>query len=131
MLSPIRNLVHASVFAAAAAFAATTASAATQLNVPFSFTVAGKTCPAGTYTVERGAFADAVILSSNDVARSFVWVTSPGNPRPDDQRVVLTFDRNGDTHALQSVQFGSKITSRLDNPGKKHEYLPTTIISGE
>jgi hypothetical protein len=131
MRSPIRTLIKASVFMAAVAVAVTTASAATQLTVPFSFTVAGKTCPAGTYTVQRGASAESVVLSSNDAARSFVWVTAPGSPAPTDQRVILTFDTLGDAHALQSVQFGNKITSRLDKPDKKHEYHPTRIMSGE
>jgi type 1 fimbria pilin len=131
MRSPIRNLILAPALMAAAALAVTTASAATQLNVPFSFTVAGKTCPAGTYTVERGVNVNSVILSSNDAARSFVWVTAPGEPLPTDQRVILTFDRSGDTHALQSVQFGNRITARLDKAGKKHEYEPTRVMTGE
>ena len=52
MKNMIRNLMLASAVVATAAFA-TTSAMATTLNVPFSFTVNGKQCPAGTYTVEH------------------------------------------------------------------------------
>jgi hypothetical protein len=103
--------------------------AATPVNVPFNFTVAGKTCPAGKYEVLKGPVANSVRLASVDSARNFVWVIAPGDPSPTDQRVILTFDRSGDAATLRTVQLGSLITSRLDKPAK--EYTPTRIVAGE
>lgn len=129
MRSPIRKLFLASALCAAAAVATSTAFAETQLNIPFSFTASGKVCPAGVYKIEEGPAFGTVKLISRDSARSFVWVVAPGAPKPDDQRVVLTFDNYGGDHLLQSVQYGSKITSRLDKPAK--EYVPSRIVAGE
>jgi hypothetical protein len=129
MRSPLRKLFLAPAILAAAALATSTAMAETQLNVPFSFTAAGKVCPAGVYHVDRGPAANTVKLVSDDSSRSFVWVVSPGSPQPTDQRVVLTFDNFGGAHTLQSVQYRNKITSRLDKPAK--EYVPSRIVAGQ
>jgi hypothetical protein len=129
MRSPLRKFFLAPALVAAAAVATSTAMAATAVSVPFNFTVAGKSCPAGKYEIQKGPVANSVRLASADSARSFVWVISPGDPSPTDQRVILTFDRNGDAAALRTVQFGHLITSRLDKPAK--EYTPTRIVAGE
>jgi len=129
MRSPFRKLFLAPAILAAAAVATSTAMAETQLNVPFSFTAGGKMCPAGVYKVEEGPAFDTVKLVSRDTANSFVWVVSPGAPKPNDQRIVLTFDNFGGNHLLQSVQYRNKITSRLDKPAK--EYVPSRIVSGQ
>jgi hypothetical protein len=129
MRSAFRKLFLAPAILAAAAVATSPLMAETQLNVPFSFTAAGKVCPAGVYHVDQGPVADTVRLVSDDASRSFVWVVTPGSPQPTDQRIVLTFDNFGGTHALQSLQFRNKITSRLDKPAK--EYVPSRIVAGQ
>ena len=129
MRSPLRKFFLTPALVAAAAVATSTAMAATPVSVPFNFTVGGKVCPAGQYEVVKGPVTNSVRLASVDSTRSFVWVTSPGDPSPTDLRVVLTFDRNGDAAMLRTVQFGNRITSRLDKPAK--EYTPTRIVSGE
>jgi hypothetical protein len=129
MRSPLRKLFLAPVILAAAAVASSTAMAETQLNVPFSFTAAGKVCPAGIYHVDKGPALNTVRLVSDDASRSFVWVISPGAPSPTDQRIVLTFDNFGGAHLLHSVQYRDKITSRLDKPAK--EYVPSRIVAGQ
>src|SRR5215469_10631129 len=74
-----------------AALATTTAMAQTTIvKVPFSFTAAGKTCPAGEYTVQRDA--DFVILSHKGYSESFSWVVGPGAPDPTDTKVAFKFD---------------------------------------
>jgi hypothetical protein len=129
MRSPLRKLFLAPAILAAAAVATSTALAETQVSVPFSFTAAGKVCPAGLYHVDKGPVSNTVRLASDDSSRSFVWILAPGKPGPDDQRIVLTFDNLGTTHALASVQFRGKITSRLDKPAK--EYVPSRIVAGQ
>jgi hypothetical protein len=129
MRSPLRRLFLASAVFAAAAVASSTAMAESRLNVPFTFTAAGKVCPAGVYHVDKGPMLNTVRLVSDDASRSFVWIVTPGEPSPSDSRIVLTFDNLNGAHMLQSVQYRDKITSRLDKPRK--EYVPSRIVSGE
>ena len=131
MRPSLRTLFLAPAILAAAALASTPAFADTLLNVPFSFTVAGRTLPAGVYDVHNGPLTNTVALTSHETSRTLVFVIAPGSPAPNDHRVILTFDGNGDGHALNSIQWGNKITSRLDKPSRKHEYVPTRIMSGE
>ena len=115
MQSIIRKVILTSAFGIAATLAANVALAATTVNVPFSFTVSGKTLPAGDYHVNHDSTGSFVTLESLDSSQSFTWLLSPGQPGPHDEKVALKFDDRGDTHVLQSIQFGSMITQRLDN----------------
>jgi hypothetical protein len=129
MRSPFRKLFLVPALLAAAAVAGSSAMAETELNVPFSFTAAGKVCPAGVYKIDKGPMANTVRLFNQDSSRSFVWIVSPGSPSPTDRHIVLTFDNLNGTHALQSVQYYNRITSRLDKPAK--EYVPSRIVAGQ
>jgi hypothetical protein len=113
MRSTLRNFVLAPVVMAAAALAANTAMAET-VKVPFNFTFEGKDFPAGYYSVKREMSQNMVTLRSSATSQSFTWVIAPGDPAPTDTAVVLRFDRLGQDHMLQSVQFGPLVTSRLD-----------------
>jgi hypothetical protein len=126
------KLVMASAVMMAGALAAAPAMAEVMVNVPFSFTVNGKVCPAGRYAVEHNATSSLVSLRAvSSWSRSFTWVAGPGEPSPYDARVILRFDENGADHALQSVQFGSMITNRLDRKPRPSEYVPTRVIQGQ
>jgi type 1 fimbria pilin len=125
----LRNLVLAS--ASIAAFTATAAMAETTLKVPFNFTVAGKNCPAGVYTVERNSVGTQVTLKSMSAPKSFTWAVGPGDPAPTETGVVLKFDARGQDHALQSIQYGSKVTSNLDNNNRSERRQPLRIALGE
>ncbi|HEX4005070.1 MAG TPA: hypothetical protein VHX60_02730 [Acidobacteriaceae bacterium] len=129
MRSLLRNFFFAPAVVAAAALATSSAMAATSVNIPFNFTVAGKTLPAGQYQVEPGPMGNTVRLTSNDSAHNFVWAVTPGSPEPTDQRTILTFDTFDQGHALRTVQIGSRITSRLDRA--RREYTPTRVMAGE
>lgn len=130
MTSSLRKFFLASAVVTTSALTANTAMAAT-LRVPFSFTVGNKSCPASRYTVTRQADGGIVTLIDATGSCSFGWVVSPGDPAPNDSRVVLRFDEVGQSHALQSVQYGAAITSRLDKKFKTNEYTPTRIIMGQ
>jgi hypothetical protein len=127
MRSILCNLVLAPAVMATAALATTSAMAATTLNVPFSFTVDGKKCPAGVYAVERDGIRHMVTLQGKGQQQSFMWLVGPGDSAPADAYVVLRFDELGQTHVLRSVQYGSKITSRLDAKTGPRERTATQV----
>lgn len=99
------------------------------VHVPFNFVVAGKTLPAGDYTVRRGDRAESVTLAGHNNA--MIWGAGPGSPNPSDHRVVLTFDRIGASHMLRTVQFGSVITSRIDSRYAHSLAAEEQIAAGE
>jgi hypothetical protein len=129
MRSLLRNFLLAPAMVAAAALATSSAMAENSVNIPFNFTVAGKTLPAGKYQVVAGPLANTIRLTSDDSAHNFVWAVAPGDPDPADQRTILTFDNFDQGHALRTVQVGNRITSRLDKPAR--EYTPTRVMAGE
>jgi hypothetical protein len=131
MRSTLSSLILASAILAAVAFTPNSANAQsnTIVKVPFAFTVAGKNCPAGTYTVERGAMANTVKLTSMDAKRSFAWIAGPAEPAKDGSSVVLKFDAVGQAHVLRSVQAGALLTSRLDKNLIIPEQQPTEIVA--
>jgi len=94
---------------------ATAAMADTTLKVPFKFTVAGKTLPAGNYSVRHDSTGSFVTLASRDHRGwSHTWIVGPGTPSENSRRIVLKFDGEGDSRSLRSIQFGSMITPQLD-----------------
>ena len=113
MRSILRKVIVASVFGAAVALVGNSAMAATRVNVPFSFSVAGKTLPAGGYHLVHDPSSAFVTLRSLDSNASYTWLLNPG-PSEYDKKIALKFeDRNG-KHVLESVQYGSMVTPRLD-----------------
>ena len=113
MRSILRKVILASAFGAAVALAGNSAMAATRVNVPFSFNVAGQTLPAGAYNLVHEPTSAFVTLASLDSNSSYTWLLTPG-PSEDSKKIALKFDDRNGTHVLQSVQYGSKITPRLD-----------------
>jgi len=109
----LRKVILASAFGAAVALAGNCAMAATRVNVPFSFSVAGKTLPAGGYNLVHEANSGFVTLQSIESNDSYTWLLTPG-PAENDQKVALRFDDSEGKHVLESVQYGSKITPRID-----------------
>jgi hypothetical protein len=114
MISTLRSIVLAPAILAAAVLATNVAVAETTVKVPFSFSVAGKTMPAGFYTVQRDSTGSFVSLRGLDANHTFNWVLAPGEPAPTDSRIVLRFDTDGQSHELRSVQYAAGITSRID-----------------
>jgi hypothetical protein len=105
------------------------ASTSKTLTVPFNFTVDGKNLPAGDYLVSRDGGHDFVRLQSRDLSYSFVWVGSPTATRED--RVILKFEPQGDTHVLESVQSGPLVVSRLTRKSRKTEDVTPQDAPGQ
>ncbi len=124
----LSTLILVPAVMAAAALAINPAMAETaRVKVPFSFTVAGKTLPAGVYSVEWSTPGNFVSLQGKDASQTFTWVANPSATKGD--HVVLRFDEQGQTHALQSIQYRELETSRLDKT-KKNESISTGIGQG-
>jgi hypothetical protein len=45
--------------------------------------------------------------------------------------VILTFDPQGDTHALESIQYGRLVTSKLNRKTKKTEDVSPQLTPGQ
>lgn len=131
MKSRLRAFVLASAAIATAAMATLPAVAATSttLNVPFSFTVNGRSLPAGEYSVMRDDTGNFVRLTAKDASYSHMWVANPSAANTG--HVVLKFDAENPAHALQSVQYGALVTSRLDRKSRKHEDITPQIVAGQ
>ena len=123
MRSILGKLFLAPVVLAAAAFTATTAKADATVKVPFNFTVAGKNCPAGYYTVKHDFVHNMVTLQSKEAPRTFSWFLNPADDIRTESKVTLRFNELGEGHSLQSVQYGSRITSRLDKKDRHSEHM--------
>ncbi|HVU45402.1 MAG TPA: hypothetical protein VHD85_04700 [Terracidiphilus sp.] len=124
----LRSHVLAPVILMAAAFTAHSAMAETKLDVPFNFTVDGKPCPAGQYTVRVDERANAVHMTG--AARGFTWLLVPDNSLSNNNRVILKFDEVGSQHILRSVQYHNQTTTRLDKRSKVTDSVPAQSITG-
>ena len=104
----------------------------TSIKVPFSFEVAGKTFPAGDYSIRHDIGTYFVTLASKASPQNFSSVVGPGEPSLRDYKIALKFDLVGQTHLLQSIQCGTMITSKLDRKalGSERERGPVAHSGG-
>jgi hypothetical protein len=102
----------------------------TSVNVPFSFNAAGKTFPAGAYWVSRDDQAESVTLIAKGSPQSFTSLIGPGAANPSENKIALSFDQVGQTHFLQSIQFGTKTTGRLDKKALESERVSAVHSGG-
>jgi hypothetical protein len=91
------------------------------VKVPFSFNVAGETFPAGYYWIQRDDLRDFVTLAAKGSSQHFTCLIGPGTPSPSQYKVALNFDQVGQTHLLQSIQYGTLISRRLDKKALESE----------
>lgn len=120
----------AAIVITAGSLATHAAMAETTLKVPFSFTVAGQSMPAGTYSVSKDALHNVVTLKSMDESKTFTAVLVPGDPAPGDTHVALKFDQSGNGHTLKSIQYGARTTSSLERATSERGYDPTRLSQG-
>jgi len=113
-----------SVILATASLCATAAFAADRavVDIPFNFVSNGQTFPAGRYAATLDSNQNVLALSSmTDCKVSAHWIAGPAEFNPNNEKLTLKFDDLGDSHMLRSVQFGPRITSRLDAPSRHHD----------
>jgi hypothetical protein len=134
MRSILRALVLAPAMIAAAALATTSAMAESIVNVPFSFTVGGKHCPAGQYMIQRDPIHNFVTLRGKYAPVGFNWILGPGDGVARDSNIRLSFAVQDQSYALDSVQFGSQTTTQTTrhlNKGPHSEHKQIVTIPGE
>jgi hypothetical protein len=123
MKNTFSKFVLASAIAAAVAFTTIPAMAETpgsvSVNVPFSFTVHGKTLPAGTYQVRWDGTGNFVTMQNGTAVETFLW--SPDKSAKADQRVIMLFEKQGKDNTLESIQCGAKTTLPLSQKIAKSE----------
>jgi hypothetical protein len=130
MKSIFSKFVLAPAVLAAVALAAASAKAEVTLKVPFNFTADGKICPAGYYTVRHDDNSSFVTLISKGSSQIFTWVVGPGVAPPDNRKIALKFDEVSSGHVLQSVQYGTLSTSRLDSKSLRDERESNQLTGG-
>lgn len=122
MQSTLRRIAIAPALIMAAALAASPAVAeTTTIKVPFSFEVAGKTFPAGDYLIHRDDKDNFVTLAPKGSSQSFSSILGAGAANPWEYKIALKFDLVGQTHLLQSIQYGTMITNTLDRKALESE----------
>jgi hypothetical protein len=52
---------------------------------------------------------------------SFTCLVSPADPSDISSPVLVKFDDHAGTFELRTIQFGSRITPRLDAPARRHD----------
>jgi hypothetical protein len=129
MRSKLHTVLASAALVAAAVLATNSALADTTLRVPFSFTVAGKTCPPGRYSVKESRTDSYVILTNEDSSRGFIWLLKPADADYKADKVVLNFDVAGQNHLLRSVQIGSRTTRILDKDVHNSEYRSAELAA--
>jgi hypothetical protein len=115
MQSILRRIAIVPAVIMAAGLAANPAVAeATTIKVPFSFKVAGETFPAGDYSIRHDERCNFVTLAPKVSSQSFSSIVGAGTSSPWEYKIALKFDLVGQTHLLQSIQYGTMITRKLD-----------------
>jgi len=130
MNTKFRNLILAPAVALAFALASHSAKADATAKVPFNFTVNGKVCPAGEYTIRRDSANNTVILQGRNNKVGFQWSLKAGDAAPTAKEVVLKFTEQGENRSLRFVQYGPASTYRLDKQDsnrREHETLRTVV----
>jgi hypothetical protein len=131
MRSIFHTLVLAPALLAAAVFTTTPAKAEATFNVPFSFTVSGKPCPAGLYILQRDPVHSFVTLIGRNAPVGFNWTLGPGNGVVKESNIRLSFEKEGESYSLESIQYGSQETHRLNKKPKGSEHRESRILQGQ
>ena len=129
-MKSILKFVLAPAVMVAAALATTSAMAETTVRIPFNFTASGQVCQAGLYTIQHDDGSAFVTLTRKGTSQAFTWTVGPGEPGPTDWKVALKVDTIGSGHVLQSVQYGTMITSRLDKKTLMNERESRPLTGG-
>jgi hypothetical protein len=125
-----RFLWFALVATAAATLTPRLAHADASVKVPFSFTVAGRVCPAGRYIIKGDPGTTTVTLVGRDSSKIFSWIVFPINGDANPKAVVLRFDQSGSEHVLRSIQYGSQSTTRLDVHASPTDAMQDSVGGG-
>ncbi len=130
MKSIFSKFILAPAVLAAAVLATSSATAETTVKVPFKFTAAGQVCPAGYYTLIHDDTSNFVTLTRKGTSQNFTYILGPGDADPTANKISLKFDELNGTHVLQSIQYGSQVTSRLDKKALRDMERESQLTGG-
>ena len=101
-----------SVSTLAVALAATLAAQTIRVTarVPFEFMVAGRSMPAGDYTVEHSGSTAAIRVSNGSTGVLSLAMNSSASPHEQAGQALLIFHRYGDQYFLSRIVDGSRNT---------------------
>jgi hypothetical protein len=116
---------------AAAALAPNIAMAEAVVNVPFNFTVDGKVCPAGQYTVDRDPIKNLIVLRGAKAPVGFNWFLTPGNEDRKPTSVVLHFTQNNEKFSLSTVEYGRMTTHQIEHKSKRSSRELERVVQGQ
>jgi len=123
----IRTQVLALALLALAAVAPMTVKAQSRLDVPFNFVAAGKVLPAGTYSMTENKAIGLVSLRGE--GREITWMANASGSSS--ATASLTFDHEGGTYFLRTMQYGRFVTPRLDGKLRVRETIGGPVVAVE
>jgi len=73
-------------------------------NIPFDFSAANRTLPAGEYTVSNtNAASGTIVVRNTDGNKAVALIASPFSPKNEAKQAMLVFHRYGDQYFLAKV----------------------------
>jgi hypothetical protein len=126
-----RIAIASAILVAAGLAAIPAAAETTTIKVPFSFNVAGQSFPAGDYWIDRDNLGKFVTLAAKGSSQHFTSLIGPGAPPPWEHKVALKFDLVGQVHFLESIQYGTLTTGRLDKKALASERASSPYSGGQ
>ena len=113
----MKNTIVRFAFCLTALFASTNLFAESRgllrVSVPFEFTVAGTTMPAGDYSIQETGQGGALLIHCLSAKRSVLVLSTPGTVPSGTHDASLTFERHNGTRTLTKVLTDSSIARSL------------------
>jgi len=103
---------------------------ALRANIPFDFSVKGKTFPAGEYEIKRFSSApDGLVISGVNNRERAMFETDLVEARKTPSRGEIVFHRYGDSYFLSEVFAGGDKAGRELQPSRQERMLKREVAS--
>lgn len=124
-MKTVRTLLSLSLFLAATQFFAQAQGShpTLQVNVPFQFTVADQTFPAGVYTLSTVQTEGTILISGKESRISGIQQVSPRHAISPSENSRLVFERYGSTYFLKEVWSAGSDMARTLPQGKREREM--------
>jgi hypothetical protein len=129
MRMTVRTQILALAMLALTASVPNSVKAQSRLDVPFNFVVAGKTLPAGTYSITQNKAIGLVSLQGE--GQTISWMADSNGSALPATTGSLTFDRIGGAYYLRAMQYGRMMTPRLDSHVRVSNAGPSVAVEGQ
>jgi hypothetical protein len=129
MRMTVRTQILALAMLALVAWVPNSVKAQSRLDVPFNFVVAGKTLPAGTYSITQNKAIGLVTLQGE--GQSVSWMADSNGPALQAAKGSLTFDHIDGAYYLRVMQYGRMVTPQLDAKVRSTNPGPSAAVEGQ